>query len=201
VLRSLGRKMKGLLSLLFVAAVACRGGGPVALAHTTEGANEADASPPVPERCKGPVLAAGDLEVEWQQGEVAMRLELAGRDRVVLNGKAIAHLAGSCVLDLQGRILRAVESSGAVLGPAGQRVGTLTARASVVVDGQPVPVGYVFTDSAHEGAAISDSGEPYVLTSKGPPFAAVGHVGGDVVHAKRTALVLWTLGPTLTGRE
>jgi hypothetical protein len=193
--------MKGLLSLLFVAAVACRSGAPVTLAYATEVANEADASAPGPERCKGPVLAAGDLAVEWQQGEVAMRLELTGRDRIALNGKPIAHIAGSCVLDLQGRILRAVESTGAVLGRASERVGTLTARSSLVVDGQVVPVGYVFTDSAHLGAAISDSGEPYVLTSKGPPFPAVGHVDGDVVHAKRTALVLWNLGPTLAGRE
>jgi hypothetical protein len=53
------------------------------------------------------------------------------------------------------------------------------------------------TDSRQAGSAISDSGDPFIIPVKDPPFAAVGHVDGDVVRARRTALVLWNLGPTL----
>jgi hypothetical protein len=142
-------------------------------------------------------LPVGDLTLEWQAEEAAKRLELRNRGLLTLNGKTVGRISGSCVLDPQGRVLRSLGPSGIVLGTTGERIGTLSPRTTLQVDSQSIPIGYVIVDRHQNGSAVSDGGDPYIIPPNAPPFAAVGHIGGASGEAKRTALVLWELGPSL----
>jgi hypothetical protein len=146
----------------------------------------------------GPALPTASLTVEWQQEETVQRLIVSGDGTVQARGAIIARLAGACVLDARGEVLRAVDARGVVSDSHRRHVGAFRRRAHLrESSGEAVRVDEVLVLPDGTMSAITDDGAVFLARSPKEAFSLPANVEGDVSHARRTALLLLDLGPQL----
>ncbi len=177
-------------------ALGCRAEAPVpvALAANPADAGSLPSDGGLPSRCAGPALPLGDLTFAWTEGgDLVHHLELR-MQRITRSGVEAGRVAGCCIFDAHGRVLRSVDAAGVVAGENGERVAALVRRDSIRSEGETVRLGYLMTGilGFGDGAlAMSDSGGLFLIRPQDDLLSLPGDASGDVIRAKRTALVLW----------
>lgn len=146
----------------------------------------------------GHPLAVGALSLEWQREDVVLGLTLADDGRLLRQGTVVGRFFGACALDSRAQVILFVDANDVVLDRHNQRIGAFQRRESLVVDGNELTVGEVFTTFDGSGTAVTNGGAVYLVPADRPPFELPAHVTGDIAKGRRAALLALDIGHRLT---
>ncbi len=169
---------------------------------TAASADAAVSRTPLAGECTGTApLPIAPLIVHAMGGGEPSNVTLAASGEVSENGKIVAHVSGSCILDPRGGVIFSVGPNRVVKGAGAEIEGTFQSRATIRnEDGKAIQVVEVLLGSDGSSTAIAPDGAFYAFDGQERAFSLPAQTVGDVSHARRTALLLLRVPGALASR-